>query len=282
MNRLNDVIKRMIKEARTTETKPKKKRNKEKGLVVDTSSLNKNGALEFIMGHSTVILTVDVVREMDKYKSERSIFGKNIRQLLAESAKDKYGKKIKVEITKKVSKYTDENLLAFCKRKDVILYTADNGLATLARAYNIEYLLAEDILVEQKEKETKMNSNSIMKQELTINNTSKWNGRLILTIPKTYKIWYVVLSEKNKVKNCINNKIYLEKNDVVLVMTYKENKINISRYKIINIKEVNHARYLENIKISNIDQIEKLDLSEDVRKEIHKYFSLIRNEITNI
>ncbi|MCI8384199.1 MAG: hypothetical protein HFJ33_04980, partial [Clostridia bacterium] len=135
--------------------KTKKKRNKDKSLVVDTCSLGKNGAFDFIMSHSSVILILDVIRELEKRKSANGILGRNVRQLLAESARDKEGKKIKVEIAENISNYTDEKLLNFCKGKDVILYTADNAMATMARAYGIEYIIAEDILIEQEEtKET--------------------------------------------------------------------------------------------------------------------------------
>lgn len=282
--------------------KTKKKRNNDKSLVVDTCSLGKNGAFDFIMSHSSVILILDVIRELEKHKSANGILGKNIRQLLAESAKDKEGKKIKVEIAEKISNYTDENLLNFCKGKDVILYTADNAMATMARAYGIEYIIAEDVLAEQEETETEeteteetetqldiqkllqnMRSNSIMKQKMeigntTISNVSIWGKKLTLTIPQTYKIGYIVLSEE-KVKHPIaGNIIYLEKGDIVLVMTYKlkHNGLCVARYEITDIQSENHSIYLGDNKISHINQIEALDLPKEAKREVRNYFSLVR------
>lgn len=300
------------------------KKSTNKSLVVDTSALGKHGAFEFIMTYSSVILTLEVVKELEKRKSSSGILGRNIRKLLAESAKDTKGRKFKIEITKAISNYTDENLLNFCKGKDVILYTADNAMATMARAYEIEYLLAEDILNEEIEisdmpKQTEENvveeiamqetvteelaeeeeltgkdikqllqdiqSNFIVGQieddkKTNVSNVSIVGKNLFLTLPLTYKIAYVVLQKEVVKKPIVGNTIKLEKSDVILVMTYSEERHNglcIARYEIIDIQPENHAIYLGADKISNMNQIESLDLPKEAKREIRNYFSLVRN-----
>ncbi len=302
--------------------KAKKKWNNKRSLVVDTSSLGRKGAFDFIMSHSSVILLLDVVKELEKFKVSKGILGMNVRHLLAESARDKEGKKIKVEIAENISNYTDENLLNFCKGKDVILYTADNAMATMARAYGIEYIIAENVLAEQEETETKetetketeteeteteetetketeteevetqldiasllqnMRSNSIIDQEMkvgdtTISNVSILGKKLILTIPETYKIRYIVLSEEKVKHPTVGNSIYLERGNIVLIMTYKlkHNGLCVARYEITKIQSENHAIYLGDNKISNSNQIEALDLPKEAKREVRNYFSLVR------
>ncbi len=302
------------------------KKSTKKSLVVDTSALGKKGAFEFIMTYSSVILIVDVVRELEKRKTSAGVLGRNVRKLLAESAKDNDGKKFKIEIAKVVSNYTDENLLNFCKGKDVILYTADNAMATMARAYEIEYVLAEDAQQEDEEledittveteieeaeiwetvaketEETKIEelvtskdikhllqdiqSNFIVGQieedkKSSVSNVSVVGKNLVLTLPLTYKIAYIVLQKEVVKKPLVGNTIKLEKSDVILVMTYSEVKHNglcIARYEITDIRPENHAIYLGANKISDANQIELLHFSKEAKREIRNYFSLVRSK----
>lgn len=114
-------------------------------IVVDTCALKCNGAFEFIMSFENVILLIDIVKQLDNHKADEGIFGKNIRALLKVSAEDRKEKKIKIRTAGEVNDSTDSKLLAFCKGKDVLLYTADNALATFARWYGINYILAKDL-----------------------------------------------------------------------------------------------------------------------------------------
>ena len=96
-------------------------------------------------------------------------------------------------------------------------------------------------------------------------------------IPQTYKIGYIVLAEE-KVKHPLGNYIYLEKGDVVLIMTYKlkHNGLCVARYEITDIQSENHSIYLGDNKISHISQIETLDLPKEAKREVRNYFSLVR------
>lgn len=114
-------------------------------IVVDTCALKCIGSFEFIMSYETVILLVDIVKQLDNHKGDEGIFGKNIRSLLRASAEDQEETKIKIRNAGETSDSTDSKLLAFCKGKNVVLYTADNGLATIARYFDIKYILAKDL-----------------------------------------------------------------------------------------------------------------------------------------
>lgn len=114
-------------------------------LVVDTSAFKKRGSIEFMMQFNKIILLLDVLDEMDRYKEKGGVFGANIKRFLRESAADVSGEKIEVHINEKIDSYTDKNIINYCIGKEnVVLYTADNALANRAKAYHIEYIMAED------------------------------------------------------------------------------------------------------------------------------------------
>lgn len=120
-------------------------KDNEKILVVDTSAFTKIGSIEFMMQFPKIILLLDVLDEMDRYKEKGGIFGANIKRFLRESAADVSGEKIEVHINEKIDSYTDKNIINYCIGKDdIVLYTADNALANRAKGYHIEYIMAED------------------------------------------------------------------------------------------------------------------------------------------
>lgn len=298
-----------------------------KTLVLDTSALGRKGSFEFIMKQSKVILLLDVVKELEKRKKAEGILGQNIRHLLAESAKDYDGKKFKVVLAEKVSDYVDENILHFCRGKNVVIYTADNAMAIMAKGYGIQYILAEDTVPKKKAKATKkvaepvreekylptveeiveektiisenekvepeeeaitvdvealvqkMQENSISEEHFPkakIANVDKLGKALILTIPQTTKIAYVVL-EGDKVKRPVaGNLVNLKEGNIVLVLTYKHHGLCIARYEITDMEAEEHAIYLWSDKLNDDETIDKLDLPKEAKREVHNYYALVR------
>lgn len=112
-------------------------------LVVDCSALQVKESLKVINSYKTVVVSVETIEEMEKHKHEKSIFGKNIRRFLKMNAKDQDCNKFVVVETEKISEYPDNNIINYCKGKDVILYTGDNGMASKAKAYGIRSIIAE-------------------------------------------------------------------------------------------------------------------------------------------
>ncbi len=338
----NKILKDLAKNDGKEKAETIEKKGSSKSLVVDTSSLGRKGALEFITEYPRVILLDITVEEMDRKKADQGIFGKNIRSLLSAIARDKEGK-YEVKVAKRVSKHVDKNVLDFCKAKEVILYTADNAMATLAKAYNIEYVIAEDVEVgkekeniqEQEEKEIEVKdtatarteerevnqtTNGIVKSEIleteeeleknkelqsltdkdvkqlvdsmrlnaiitksekivTLDNVSKIGKDLVLMMPNTNKILYVVLSEENvkeEIPGC--NMIRLERGDLVFVITYKlkHGGLCIARYEITDIKSEEHAIFLGSNKMNETEEIKSLNLPEKAKNKIYNYFMLVR------
>lgn len=301
-------------------------------IVVDTCSLKCNGSFEFVMSYETVILLVDIVKQMNNHKADDGIFGRNIRALLRESAEDQAESKIKIRTAGEETDSTDSKLLSFCKEKDVVLYTADNALATIARYFDIKYILAKDFDKNESENTTKqpgkattvkdkeeksndensssnsvkeekceailpifkqkdveelkkqMQENSITKGKTeisrnTINNVSMLGKFLTLIVPETHRINYQVISG-NELKHPVSsNMVNLKIGDVIVVSTYKRNEkfLSINRYEIIDIADKDHARYLGTDRVKEDNQIEKLDLPYEAKRELKRYFSLAKN-----
>jgi len=281
-------------------------------IVVDTSALKCKGAFQFIMNYKNVILLVDIVKQMNNHKNDEGIFGENIRKLLKESAKDQEGIKIKVTTAGKDGDSAISKLLAYCKDKNVVLYTADDGLATIARYFKIKYILAKDI------EDTEFNSvaevskevltdgavNKISNEEaeqidldalkrqmqlnsmdtkqtvipkVTISNVFLLGKLLTLIIPRTDRIKYVVISGGN-VKYPISSIIHLEKGEEVIIAVYKKDieALSVSKYEITDILEEKHALYLGTKRVKEVNQIESLDLPREAKRELKNYFSLIK------
>lgn len=289
-----------------------------KAIVVDTSSLEVYGAVKFIMSFPTVILLEDVLMEMDKFKRKNDTFGRNIKKILYESAQDPEGAKYKSELSPCVSQYGDDNILAYCKehKDDVILYTGDNVLASRARGYGIEYVLARektDIhkdskIIEVDEDETheitgiknkeastgitqleaeelkkKMQNNSVYAVKKTnIPNTSMIGNSLVLKIPKDHRALCIVLKDDNIKPEYINNCIKLERDDIVLITTntIKHEGLCVFKYRVTDTRPGKHAYYLGLDPIGqDVNKIENLDFPIPVKREIHNYFMLVRKII---
>lgn len=265
-------------------------------LVMDTSALNYIEIKDFVTHYASIILTLDVIVELDNLKKNRGFLGFNIRFLLSESAKDTKNEKYHVVVGPKVSSYTDDNLIAFCRGKDVCLCTADNALANKAKAYEIPYLLVS----ERFSLPTKKNESSVAEENIsvttsnvreveqnlqdnvgdtTLNNVSVEGKFLVLNLPDTYKIAYAVLDTNNTLKKPFAKEmISLKIDDKVLVFTYKEKyKLCIAEYKIVNLKPQNHATFIGSYKVSNFNDINKLNYPDCVLRDIRKFALSIPN-----
>ena len=114
---------------------------------------------------------------------------------------------------------------------------------------------------------------------VTLDNVSKIGKDLVLMMPNTNKILYVVLSEENvkeEIPGC--NMIRLERGDLVFVITYKlkHGGLCIARYEITDIKSEEHAIFLGSNKMNETEEIKSLNLPEKAKNKIYNYFMLVR------
>ena len=323
---------------KTEETNKEEISQNQETLVLDTSALHAKNAIEIITSYKTVIISLEVIKQMKKYKKERNLFGRNIRKVFKYNSQDQEGKKFLTIEMEQISKDPDDNIINYCKGKDVILYTGDNEMASTAKGYKIKYILAdteeEEISTETSEKEeistsadekqlkeinrpqpeakhqaetqsqlqlevepepklqyeeievnieelknSMMGSRKIDLESLkksTIDNIKLLGKTLTLVLPETTKISYIVLSD-DKIKSPIaKNMINLELGDIIIIMTYKNNALNILWFEIIDIKQEEHAIYQKSRKITDVKEIDKCDLPEQAKRKVRNYFTLVR------
>ncbi len=249
-------------------------------LVLDTSAFNCCHFQQTIDRFSHIILTLDVIQELDKLKKDTTIFGINIRFILSQSAKDVEGKKYLVLPTEKYSSYTDDNLIHFCKATKTTLYTGDHALANKAKAFQIPYILAKRGDTPKEEESISATDIADLKSSLqtlhgntTLDNVCLEGKFLILNIPDTYKIAYAVLDKQGNVKRPFaKNMIKLAIGDTLLIITHKlQNQLCISQYDIVNLQNTNHAHFVHAIRVQNQQDINKLQYPNSVLRDIRNF-----------
>lgn len=256
----------------------------ETALVIDSCALKHANAFEVIQRFSKVILITDVIKELDRLKeASDNVLRNNVKRLLRECAQKENSQQFIVEVSERVSGYTDENLIQYCKGKNVVLYTSDYALASLAKGYKIDYLLGEE--EEQKEIHTaivkeaintisRKNNVSLEGRIHALDNAELVEGKLILTIPDTDRICYIVLTKNELQIPDKNGKIKLEVDSSIFVLTYKlkHNGLCISNYRVLDIKEQDNVEFIRAYKPKTIEQIKQLDLPSIGIKKVIEYF----------
>lgn len=253
------------------------------GIVVDACVLRHANIFSVLERYSKVILITDVIRELDKLKTENTLVGRNAREILKRCAQDIHANKYQVEVANQISNYTDENLIEYCKDKNVILYTSDHALASLAKGYGIPYLLGM-----QEEEQEKQASQTIVKNQKEIplepsdrihnlDNIHYVEGNLKLYIPDTNRINYIVLSQNKMILPDANRQIDLKLGDIIFILTYKlkHKGLCISMYQIYDIKEQGYSIFLGAHKVNSMQRIHELKVPIMVKKKIIDYFLVV-------
>lgn len=275
--------------------KPEPRNKRKPSIVMDTCVLKHETVWEVIKKYPKVILITDVIRELDKLKNSTDpILNKNVKRILKECAEDEAEEQYKVVLNERVSTYTDENLIHYCKGKNVILFTSDNTLACLARAYGIRYVLGEKMEREILQAKTKLEETRVRNidtQKLSekirqngivieskriheIDNVEYREDGLFLTIPDTNKIGYIVLSNNEIAQTNNNRQIRLEIENLLFILTYKakHNGLCVSIYRIIDIAKENYAVFIKAYKPNTIQEIQQIEIPEVVQNKIIEYF----------
>lgn len=159
-------------------------------ILLDTSSLNVASTIDIIEKAEKVYLTIETIEEIERLKKKSNLMGYNARKVLSESAKDMEGKKYIVVEGKGEDDYVDNNIITYCREnKELTLVTLDNGMANKAKAYGIRYIIPHDERIENEPK------NYIK----TLRNTDMLGSSLILNIPDTNRINYVLMRKNKRV-----------------------------------------------------------------------------------
>ena len=284
--------------------------DEEKALVIDACFLMAINAIILIESYSRVIVLRVTFDEIDRKKTQIE----NARILLSKISHDRKDNQIQIAnwYCKNKYVYVDNSIIDFCKNKNVILFTGDYGLASRAKGYNIEYILTDEVnneleSITEKEKLKKEAQEEIKENEVyisadvedlkrkiglnsfaetneakethnqTIRNASMVGKDLILKIPNTNNIKYIVIKDGNIKKAIANgNMIKLQKEDIVIILTYKyfEKYLQLLAFRVTEIKNNEHAEFVGKKKLKCFKDIEELEISEEIKREIRNYFVL--------
>lgn len=234
--------------------------NESKLLVFDTSALN---AIDFfsVISEYDIILTDIVRKEMEKYKREKNVFGANIRKLFKKIAEDVDGRILTAIIDGIKEDGNDEKIVAYCKRVNATLYTSDNSQASYAKIQQVPYILAN------RDEKVRIGTHALDRVKLQ-------NKSLILEIPNSNRVHYIVIRDGKKLDLNYTTKVELKKEDIILILTYKKKMdgLGISQYTIENITQEDHASFNHCYRgVNSKQEIEILDFGSDVKREIENF-----------
>ena len=251
----------------------------------------------FSKGIGKVILADQILEELDRHKTEKSTFGKNIRETLRLVACDKASEKFKVVFLKKATKKVDHNLLYFCKarRDEILLCTGDYEQACLAKGMKIPYRLngeqfepcakkdcneqeMEAKTVEEQE-DTKSTSNLFKIADITIS-----GSEMLLKVPQVYqqRYGYIVIRGGN-IQEPVSNVVRVKLGDDIILMRYNKqnNVLDVSQYRITKCDVSGQGLFIKKKKITNpsVGKIRKVfpECNAEVAKKMRNLLFFIRN-----
>lgn len=231
-----------------------RKKQEERPIVLDTCALETKQVMEIIEKAPKVILLTSILEEMDNHKRDKKDLGYNVRKILRESRQDKNSEKYVCVASYEKYKYNDKNIIDYCrKHRKTIIVTSDNYVCNMAKAYRLEY-----IFIEREEEKKKENREiHFYKNWIRVNRN------------KEYHIKELVVRE-NKV---IPIQDY-QQGDYLYVLKYNREKkyIEIFVYEIEFENDKYTPKEIDKQRIYYINEIYKLNFSEETENEIWKFY----------
>ncbi|HJJ14243.1 MAG TPA: hypothetical protein OIM42_05235 [Clostridiaceae bacterium] len=296
-------LKKVYSESAVKSLRKKLKTNQKRAngvtVVLDSSAMEDKDIVQYLFskGIGKVILADQILEELDRHKTEKSTFGKNIRETLRLVACDKASEKFKVVFLKKATKKVDHNLLYFCKarRDEVLLCTGDYEQACLAKGMKIPYRLngeqfepcakkdcneqeMEAKTVEEQE-DTKSTSNLFKIADITIS-----GSEMLLKVPQVYqqRYGYIVIRGGN-IQEPVSNVVRVKLGDDIILMRYNKqnNVLDVSQYRITKCDVSGQGLFIKKKKITNpsVGKIRKVfpECNAEVAKKMRNLLFFIRN-----
>lgn len=278
-------------------------------ILVDTSALEVEGIVDYLWKYHKILLHIDVIREMDDHKfGKKKVFVVNIRDLLKRSAEDYDSLKVKIITSKRVSLYTDENIIHYLKKKvkkdrNIVLITDDNAFASLARGYGVKYILARSLERELTKTDVSESEKNTDKEVVNDNNNEKVNakikkdkgssksaintqkrtslqfvefvGETLFLCPPIGKEASFIVLEGGEIKRSVTKDIPLRSGNKILYLFYTEKrKLKIQTFKITDIHRKKFAEDLGVEIFKSVEDIKELSYSDAVKSKIRYFFNL--------
>lgn len=250
-----------------------KKQESERIYILDTCALKTRKSIEIIEEASKIILLTGTIRELDRYKKEKSLYGSNICIISKKSREDEKSEKYICVAGYEKYNYQDDNIIDYCrKHRDVTILTSDNNLCNMAKAYNISY-----IFLEEDEQEEKKLQNSQDKQNGLQNVKGVAYKDKGLYLKNGVKgIIYLVIRKQEVLKNISGLK--LQVGDIIYRIKYIDSRILLNKYKIVVIEKSNYAKHFFHIEFncSSMEKIKEKNFPTEVKNAM---ISLLKEEL---
>ncbi len=266
-----------------------KEKNREQVIILDASALKTQKAMEFIEKAPKVIMIVGTIREIDKHKKDKTLYGKNIRTIFKASREDVEGQKYLCVSDYKKYSYEDDNIIEYCRHhKNTTILTCDNGLCSKAKAFNIPYIFPEDeqintepissaTSVAQKQEKQQSHSYSENQSQKEVKKEYKTNSEevfinskgIYITPIKGCYINYVVTRE-NSIVNTSDYKV----GDNIYVLRYHNAKkwMEVIIYDIVDKSVKLKAEMIKKHEIWCLNDIYRLRFSQDLEDKMRNFF----------
>lgn len=235
------------------------KENAISGFVIDASL---TGTVNFIetmqkmfLSEQKIILTDITMYELSKLQKCKGIHGTDARYILNNAIE--YPENFELVPIEEIYDIPDDNIIEFCKNKNVILLTADKEMLLKARMYHIEVRyhkkLREDFI-----------------QTLLV--AHKIENNLVITGFQRKDISICVYSNGIQYSK---GKYFLNIGDDVFVSKKRKDYITFAHYQIISLKETNNCDLLYSRRIYDYDNVDldKKEYTSFVKDFVH----MIRN-----
>ena len=231
------------------------KKRQERTIILDTSALESEKIMQVIEKATKVILLCSTIEEMDRYKTENSLFGRNIREVSRRSRKDKKSDKYVCIAGYNKHSYNDKNIIDYCRvHKRTIIVTSDNNLCNIAKAYGIHY-----IFLERNKKQKELNTQQVKGVTSEDKNLSKEVGKQTCNFSNPKEENEKVRTKKNKEIRFCTKWIRVNK------IKNCETEIKVEREgKLIDVRDYQVGDYLYLLKYSRINKYIDISINEIV------------------
>ena len=230
------------------------KESLKKKILIDASILAGNWE-KILETHDTIVITSVTIRELDALKVKRGLKGREARKLIKQAIEeDETGKFEYVRIEEKYS-CPDNNILEYCQKNDLKLYTSDQIMYLKAIKFlNIDAVLVNQIPERNSENQNNNNHNQREYERMHLDGSKfDWKDKKLT----------INLDDKDNRITCVwswgklydHGEVELKFGDCIFECTKKETGLNFSHYKVVKISPDKNVNRITNINLKSEEDL---------------------------
>lgn len=231
------------------------KDNLEDKILIDASILAGNWE-EILETHDTIVITSVTIRELDALKVKHKEIGREARKLIKRAIEEDETRKFEYARIEEKHNCPDDNILEFCQKNNLKLYTADQIMYLKATKFlNMNAVLVEEITERTLENQNN-NHNQIPNDRMHLECSEyDWkNKKLTINLDDTDNQVICVWSW-GKLYDC--GEVELKLGDSIFECTKSETGIKFSHYRVVKISPNKNVNRITNINIESEEDLIK-------------------------